>query len=267
MEDLAVSLIETLKNERANRVVADRNLPAATAVGDAMKETRREVLAATEENLSWFRRDARLEARRQEFEKDIRPYLDKVTSAKADRTGLDDPCLEKRGALEAAQGDAYGALALWMAEAAGSRKDPAKAKANEEKARRFNDIAIACDLRALSCKGREAVEQAGVEPEQVEVLIDRAGGSDMLAQANEERAIMRGEIEVEELPAIAKSPKPVIEDAVLVDDGDNDLPALEGPDVEPEDPRLSRVRELAERRAARRAIPNRSREEGMDLDN
>ena len=40
MEDLAVSLIETLKNERANRVVADRNLPAATAVGDAMKETR-----------------------------------------------------------------------------------------------------------------------------------------------------------------------------------------------------------------------------------
>ena len=119
-----MSLVETLKKERANRVVADRNLPAATAVGDATKETRREVIAATEENLPWFRRDARLEASRQEFEKDIRPHLDKVTSAKADRTGLDDLCLEKRGALEAAQGDAYGALALWMARAAGSIARP-----------------------------------------------------------------------------------------------------------------------------------------------
>jgi len=89
----------------------------------------------------------------------------------------------------------------------------------------------------------------------------------MLAQANEERAIMRGQIEAEELPAITQAPEPVIEDAVLLDDRDNALPALEGPDEEPEDPRLSRVRELAERRAARRAIPNRSREEGMDLDN
>lgn len=266
MEDLAVSLVETLKNERANRVVADRNLPAAAAVGDAMKETRREVLAAAEENAGWFRRDAKVAARRAAFEKDIRPYLDKVTEAKADRNGLDDPCLEKRAALEAAQGNAYGALALWMGEAAQTRKDPARAKANEERARRLNDIAIACDVRALSCKGKGAIENAGVQAEQIEALVNRAGGSEMLARAEEERAIMRGEPR-EDLPAIAPAPKPGIEDAVLITDEENSVPALEAPDEMDKDPRTSRVRELAERRAARRAIPNRSREEGMDLEN
>lgn len=261
-----MTLVETLKNDRANRRVADRNLPAATALGDATKDTRREVVAAATENTGWFRRKSSVESRQAAFEKEIKPLLLKVSDAKADRTGVDDPCLEKRAALEAAQGNAYGALALWMGEAAQSRKDPAVAKANEERARRLNEIAIACDVRALSCKGREAVEKAGVAPDHVERLVEQAGGVEMLAQAQEERAIMRAAAGEKPEPLPAPKPKPAIEDAILVEDKTPDTPALEAPS-EKEDPRAERVRELAERRAARRALPNRSREIGMDLDN